>query len=476
MMVPDYNWADFIGKLLVQILYDHEDKILPLKKEMREALKRAAYCVKKRNVGADYTNISIMGSFVTLAAGELLEDQELLIYGENRLEKSVRYIIVSGGFNEYNSPHYITVVLAAIGSMLKYFISEKGKKAANELNDIAWRSLAIHYHAHTKQLAGPHSRSYTEFATDNLLSVIDAGTGARFNIAKKRQLSNEALDLAQIPIICPEKYINHFDSSQQPTFLSDVYYRPNDLISNDEVRTLMRNTNTPELRADTYIAEKFCIGCFSKMDLWAQRRSLLAYWGTEENAKYLRLRCFHDDYDYSSAILYASQKENIIAGMVGFATDHGDFHFILDPLNDATINASRLVIRFEIGGSTEKVTITKISDVQFVVVDDDDIKINIAFGYCTFDSKSVVFDCGTEDGKIYLDVVLYKGEEKNIDFKTISEAVISFSLGINCDVDIIPECCIKEDKLMVKVADKCRLSAPLFPCKYIDCLNNSEVL
>lgn len=476
MMSPDYNWADFIGKLLLQAIFDQGNKITPLKSEMIEALRLAAYCVKKRNAGADYTNISVMGSFVTLAAGELLGDSVLLEYAENRLEKSVRYNKTSGGFNEYNSPHYIMVVLSAIGSMLKYFVSEKGRRYANELNELAWSSLANHYHAGTNQIAGPHSRSYADFSSNTLLSMIDAGTDGNFNIAKKYEIGID-LDVGQVPIICPDKFKNQFSGFQKAEFLSDIYYRPNDIISDDETRVLMRNPNMPELRADTYLAEKYCLGCFSKMDLWAQRRSLLAYWGTGDNLKYLRLRCLHDDYDYSSAIMYASQKENIIAGMIGFATDHGDFHFILDPLNNATINANRLVVRFEIGGDTENITVTRQSDVCFLIADKNNaVEIAINFGFCVFDGKEVALEYGNECGKLYIDAVLYKGDKKPIDFNAIKQAAVSFSLGINCETNIMPQCNIIEDRLTVDVASKCFVSAPIYPCKYIDCLNNSEVV
>jgi hypothetical protein len=62
-------------------------------------------------VGADYTNIAIMGGGVCAAAGEMLGEAGLLDYGRRRLQRMVEHTAYHGGFNEYNSPTYTMVAL-----------------------------------------------------------------------------------------------------------------------------------------------------------------------------------------------------------------------------------------------------------------------------------------------------------------------------------------------------------------------------
>ena len=90
MSPPDWNWADFCGSLLAEMLIQHPAKLPDdLKALMRTSLGHAARAIIKRNVGPGYTNIAIMGGGVTAAAGEILGDKEMLDYGRARLAKSV---------------------------------------------------------------------------------------------------------------------------------------------------------------------------------------------------------------------------------------------------------------------------------------------------------------------------------------------------------------------------------------------------
>ena len=87
----DLNWADFCGSAIAQILVDHRHQLhdADLEKQMREALRHAATAIRKRNVGAQYTNIAVLGGGVCAVAGEVLEDDDLLRYGRRRLQSVV---------------------------------------------------------------------------------------------------------------------------------------------------------------------------------------------------------------------------------------------------------------------------------------------------------------------------------------------------------------------------------------------------
>ena len=86
MAPADWNWADFNGSLLLLAELRH-GKVLgeELRAQVREAIRHAAQSVKRRNVAMSYTNIAVKGTFVTLAAAELLGDEELGAYARERI-------------------------------------------------------------------------------------------------------------------------------------------------------------------------------------------------------------------------------------------------------------------------------------------------------------------------------------------------------------------------------------------------------
>ena len=91
MAPPDWNWADFCGAQLLQVAIDHMDRVdTDLQQKVRESIIHAGRAIKKRNVGPGYTNIAVMGAYVTLVAGGHFDDQELAEYGRARATQRVR--------------------------------------------------------------------------------------------------------------------------------------------------------------------------------------------------------------------------------------------------------------------------------------------------------------------------------------------------------------------------------------------------
>jgi len=70
MSPPDWNWADFCGGNLLELLNVAPD-CLPadLVASVEAAVGHAAWSIFRRNVGPEYTNIAISGAAVTLGAG-----------------------------------------------------------------------------------------------------------------------------------------------------------------------------------------------------------------------------------------------------------------------------------------------------------------------------------------------------------------------------------------------------------------------
>lgn len=99
MSPPDWNWADFLGVTLLQIARDHRDRLPPEVRDLVDAaLQHAARSIQRRNVGPDYTNIALMGTYVTLATAELYDLEDLRAYATARLRRLHEHVTQQGAF------------------------------------------------------------------------------------------------------------------------------------------------------------------------------------------------------------------------------------------------------------------------------------------------------------------------------------------------------------------------------------------
>ncbi|MEM9660206.1 MAG: hypothetical protein AAF961_17715, partial [Planctomycetota bacterium] len=118
MSPPDWNWADFCGVQLIRAVVDHGDAFPPaLLQKVEQSIYHAARSIQRRNVRSDYTNIAILGAYVTRMAAELQDLPKLREYAVQRLERLHNYAQKNGTFAEYNSPTYTLVALKELGRM-----------------------------------------------------------------------------------------------------------------------------------------------------------------------------------------------------------------------------------------------------------------------------------------------------------------------------------------------------------------------
>ncbi|NRF94487.1 helix-turn-helix transcriptional regulator [Paenibacillus frigoriresistens] len=168
MAPPDWNWADFCGKELLLAVLRHGHKLPEtLKDQIRESVSFACDAIIRRNVGPSYTNITIMGAFVTLIAGELYERKDYADYGLERLKKLQQYTANLGTFQEFNSPAYSVIAIVELSKIGEYSLNSRAKEITAELLDMVWRMVVEHYHPVSQQWAGPHNvlaveKSYLE--------------------------------------------------------------------------------------------------------------------------------------------------------------------------------------------------------------------------------------------------------------------------------------------------------------------------
>ncbi|MCS7463986.1 hypothetical protein N0M98_28145 [Paenibacillus doosanensis] len=442
MAPPDWNWADFCGKRLVLAEQRHGQRFSA---ELRERLRHAVYCacdaIMKRNVGPGYTNIAIMGAFVTLIAGEVYGEERYRDYGLERLRKFSDYTKELGTFQEFNSPTYTVVAIQELSSIHTSTGLEEAKRLSADMLDVAWRMAAEHYHVPTGEWSGPHSRSYSTATTDAVRSFLELACPGSLSLLPEERFAYN-LDWYGSGIRCPEAYISAFRQAQTGEFRQVVQRSA---------------AGEPVNTATTYKDERISLGTFSRDVMWNQRRNLLAYVPNGEGFTYMHLRFLHDGYDYSSAVFYGEQLQNDVLFGIGFCTDGGDTHIGLDPI-DGTIEASDLRLRLEFGGSQEGVA-ADLTDAWSEAAAEAGTALEAASGsaaatrggadlrtanvrldrglavqaqvlFAAFDGERPEWKISADEGKLCVDYVIYAGARKRFDFRGMEQALLVFALRL----------------------------------------------
>ena len=425
MLNPDWNWASFIGRTLVMALLDYSDALsLHLQQNMKQALRHTCISIMRRNMGVDYTNICIMSSFVIAVSGEILQNKDFVSFGLDKLRRLMEFIDQNGSICEYNSPYYGLIDLEENGRILRYARTPGLQNTAEQLNRVLWRDMAQHFHHPTGQLAPPHTRCYENILGDRLLSIFEIGTMGVWNLLEGRTLDLDLL-WPLSTLVCPTEYIPQFAPLREPHEVSLQYYKGVDTIHDDEVRVLTEKGQRP-ITATTWLHPAYCLGSFDRHDLWNQRRPLMAYLKNGEAVTAFRVRCMHDDMDFASAIISTAQIKNDTVSAIGFVTDHGDYHYILDPMQDASITANKFSIRFELSGCMADTSIEELDgDYIFRA---GDVRARLRILHVTFDGHPVVHSIYKTIETVGLELILQQAPDTRICFHAIRSAAVLFAL------------------------------------------------
>lgn len=314
MSPPDFNYADFCGKeLALSVIYGYD------KEKVREALEAACTCIIKRDVQPSYTNICILGAFVTLLVGQIFDNPTFFSYGKNRLKKFLEY----NRIDEYNSPTYAKISIEELTNIKQHIDDAECKDMANELLNRFWKMVMEHFHSPTRQWAGPMSRAYSTFLKPEIYDELCMSVyGADYDSG----VVNGSLNYSNTPFTCPEQYRHYFDQFEEPREICDQY-------------------NGVDL-AYTYMTQQYALGSFSKSDMWNQRRPLIAFWDENGLPCSLTVRLLHDGYDFCAGELKVEQKKGIAEAKLTILSEGGDSHNDLDRIVDGKIMARDFRLSF----------------------------------------------------------------------------------------------------------------------------------
>jgi hypothetical protein len=436
MAPPDWNWADFCGKELVlaELLHGHRFPA-ELRDQIRQGVSCACEAIINRDVGPHYTNIAIMGAFVTLIAGELYGRQDYMDYGLLRLEKLRQYTEGLGTFQEFNSPQYSIIAIVELSKIYTYSVNLRAKEIVSGLLDIVWHMVAEHYHPISQQWAGPHSRSYSTLLTNKIKSFLQIATDNKLAFFSDDELEYDA-EWYGSGSRCPDPYMDLFIRADTRV-LEQPYYR---------------NEKTGYVKwAETYMTPQYTIGMFRDEIMWNQTRGLVAYFENSGQSTYLQMRCLHDGYDYCSAVLsVAAELGQLLLG-VRFLTNGGDTHPNLDRIQ-GSIEASDFRLRMEFGGCLDRVSIeTEGTKVQVVI---NGLPLQFESLYSAFEESSTDdseeqrgwgWEVTKQEKSYGLDLIIYTGQKKTIDFQSLNKAAFLFSLAIGETVEKLPNIVVEEE-------------------------------
>ncbi len=413
MSPPDWNWADFCGQALVEVMLDHRDRLpAELAREIDQTIIHAARSIQRRNVGPGYTNISILGTYVTLAAAEMYGLDDLRQYAMNRLRTLHEYNTRQGSFSEYNSPTYTVVALYALAQLRQDVRIPEAQKLVGELYHMAWEEIARHFHVPTRQWAGPHSRCYSTLLRSTTLDLIQRGTAGRVDfgldqVAAERESYRVAVD-------CPRDLESLFTRLEEPRML---------------VKTFVQGREP--IIGSTYLHPAFALSSINRGDFWNQRRGLLAYFGTHVKPGYLHVQLLHDGYAFSAGTVAAAQDRSRVLAVVNIATDGGDTHISLDRIKDATIRAKDIRLRFELGGPAGATALVAPQTLREpALIRAGEARMRLAVPVARWGNAEGRWEAGEENGRRWLDVVLYSGTERQINLAALQAAVIGLGVEL----------------------------------------------
>lgn len=320
MAPADWNWADFIGARLAQVLATHADALpADLAARTLEALRRAALAIFRRNVGPDYSNIAVMGAVVCAAAGELLELPFLLDYARRRLEAVWQQCERTATVQEYRSPAYSIVLIGELERAHAIVHDGAFLLTAERLRRLVWLLLGRQYHPSTGQLIGPMSRAYSDRLSED---------GARF-ISERVEATTGLGGAMPVPEDARRLFLQPHDGEER----FPVAYLPRGPVV-----------------ATTWTADGAALGSADVEFAWGQRRPLLGHWRTPDGVAVLRARMLLDGHDLSAAWCATTQSGPQALSAWWLSYDSGDTHPTLDRPEASVFTLSTLVLRVSVDG------------------------------------------------------------------------------------------------------------------------------
>lgn len=407
MVAPDHNYADFNAYPMLYILKEHKEKLEDgLYDAIGEACILACKAIVRRNLTVMYTNPTVMGIYCTVVCGELFGIEEFVEYGRKKLDKFYFRIMNNGTYDEYNCPGYSVLIANIYSLMLRHIDDKDIYNKIDALNNIVWNMLGEHFHRDLDDFTGPNLRQYENFSDTDFVKMA-VGLGGSSNEVLTAVYNTRCPEIIK-PLFVQENKISDFRRLVSTGYLYPYLGYP------------MVDTQ--------HIRPSYTLGSMSMNDCWNQRRNVVAYIGNKDKKVCIRLRTYHNDYDFCSAFTSTAQQGNVALSLTNFHTNRGDTHVDLDPVINATIKATNLRVLYQIeancDGIIEEIKAKKTKNGCKLEIMGTNVEI--AFPFIEATGLNPHFEILSKDKEMIISADLYSGEEKEINLRTLeSLAVVS---------------------------------------------------
>jgi hypothetical protein len=414
---PDWNWAGFCG-LQIGLALVKFPELLPadLRGRMESALDHCARSIMRRNIKAHYTNIAYLSATVALAAGNVLNRLEYVLYGRSMLEQIEESLDHHGNYNEYNSPTYTLLLIQFCESILAVASDERALELGEKLRRRTWEIIAAYFHPATAQWAGPQSRSYSTWLDASLIQEISRRIGHELPSRSSTSTTGHPPVPSVVEAIpCSPEIARRFRSLPKDEF--------------ELTQRFIRKENDGEsLRGTTWFSHDACLGSINEESFWTQRRIVLGYWKTEDDlAVQLRLRFLHDGRDFVSAWATNRQAGRRVLSGVSFLIENGDYHPVFYFPKNSEFIAEDFRLRYELLG--ENVKGRQLPDGRFELRGGD-FRALIQPLAGTFFGKPVSWQLKEIEGGVALDGVCYSGIPRTFPFKEKTPSYLALGLDL----------------------------------------------
>lgn len=418
----DWNWADFDGATLLLIALRHQAMLPPdLSARIGESIAHCAQSIIRRNVSMRYTNIAVQGSFVTLAAGELLGDTAIQKYSRDRMVRLCQAIDESGSFDEYNSPAYARVTLVNLTRIRMYVKDAEARRRASLIEERLWLHLASHWDSPRGQFAGPMSRCYSTDLGHPLW--LEKALGGRLGLARPSDVAQGGdAETAIHDLLCPESLAQRFLQAGQSRQHRELYQ--------------IGQGGMPPAVGTCWVDTAFSLGSVNRGDFWNQRRPILAFFGDRSRpASSLTVRVIKDGYDFSSAMLWSVQEKGYLAGVINFRDPGGDRHISLDMVKNGQFECGRLFVEFDFESLPDGFNFTEKDKMVSVVASTIQARLGIRAGKLLPNEPQVRLTRGKQSLIATVDLLPPEGK-KRVVWKNTTEAWLAFTLELASPSDM----------------------------------------
>jgi hypothetical protein len=275
----DQNWREFIGCDLIIIYKKYAELLKPeLLDRIKTGLIHAAKGAQIRDVGADYTNISIMSAFLMDFVGSEFDLPDLHIAGLKKAKDIYSLYKKNETFSEFNSPTYYGVTLIGLALWREMASSKELRLMGKDLENALWNEISTLYNPNLKNMPGPYFRAYGMDMTEYFsitgiwialaLEKPEIAPLAAFNGPKYGEMSN-IVSIFNLGLSLPKTCLKRLKSNKKNLLINQNVYNT---YKGDSLK-----------RASIFLSKNWMMGgLWGNLRPWNQIKTGTIHWKTSE--------------------------------------------------------------------------------------------------------------------------------------------------------------------------------------------------